>query len=483
MASSGTYNGGGALVCSILGLPPTLDPHDQVLPTDYSVRITHDSLLVPGRGEELILRLADSYELVDERVWEFRLRRGVRFASGRPLTAAAVKWNFERLRDNRRFAPSARLQTLENAEIVDPLTIRFHTRVPDMAFPRRAVQVCIADPDEAEHDGSFGPASIGRTGTGLYRVTEFEPGGHVRFERSETSWRGQAPIFAQELRPYSAKTVEQAFQDGEAHLGYVDEASAERLLAHGIDCQRRAQANVHTLRFNSMSGPFADPRLRMALSLAVDQEAIVREVYRGNGVAANQVVGADCFGFDPDLAPLRTDPDEARRLVAETRFTDTLAIDVLAPSVVLRVQGEAVARQLRAAGFRIEINYVDLDVYLAKMTRNSPRRSDLIGAGNQYGPGLDADFAFDKFSNRLVPAFVEYDNPEFQQAYDESQGEPDIERRRAKLQRCARLILDDHGCVPVWQPSLPWMVSPRIHGLDMNNCGAGWVDWLEVTME
>ena len=117
------------------------------------------------------------------------------------------------------------------------------------------------------------------------------------------------------------------------------------------------------------------------------------------------------------------------------------------------------------------------------MTRNNPRRSDLIGAGNQYGPGLDADFALDKFSSQLPDWAVEYRNDEYQAVYERSLSEPDVDLRRSLLQRCARMLIDDHACVPVWQAGIPWMVSPRVKGLNMNDCGAGWIDWLRVTME
>ena len=470
----------GTLVYGMVGVPPTMDPHDQVLPTDFAIRLCFDSLLVPDGSGGLAPRLARSYRLVDPLTWEFELEPDACFASGRRVTAEAVKWSFDRLARNKTFAASSRLSTYDGAEVVSASTIRFRTRQPDMVWPRRAVQVVVADPQTADADGGFGACPGQDSGSGPYRIVAFSADGFVRVERSPRSWRGQAKIPALEMTPYDPQALNAAFLAGEAHLGYSTEDVVDALVAAGLVLQRQAQANVHTLRFNSLSPPFDDIRLRHAIALAVDQTRIVAEVYNGHGAPANQVVGADCFGYDPDLPPLRSDMDEARALVDAAGFTGTLTFDILAASAVLRPWCERVMADLNAVGIRTEPVYVTMREYLGKMTANNPPKSDLIGAGNQYGPGLDADFGLDKSSNKLPPIKVEYSNAEYQALYDASLAEVDVERRRALLQRCARILMDDVASVPIWQPSLGWLVSPKLSGLRMNSLGAGWADWLCV---
>lgn len=470
---------GTTVVYGMVGLPAEFDPHNQVVPNDFGTRLVFDALVGTDDDGNLLPRLAESWRTVDERTWEFRLRDGARFASGRAIDAAAVQWNFERVRANPRFVSHPRIATLDRVEAVDARTARFHTRGPDSIWPKRAIQVVIADPHEAVN-GKFEPCPSRDAGSGLFRIVEFVADGYVRLERVENSWRGTAPIAALEMRGYAPAALESALRSGEVHFGYLTEEQADRMGDSGLQLQRVLQGNVHTLRFSSLQPPFDDRRLREALTLAFDRPTMIREAYRGRGGAPNQIVGPECHGHDPSLPPAPVDLERARALVDHAGFSGELTFDVLASSAVIRPWCEWLTARLNSIGLTTRPVYVDMPTYLAKMIRNEPRRSDLIGAGNQYVPGLDAAFALDKWSNRLPPATVEYSNADYQACFEASLVEFDAERRLKLLRRCAKLLLDDHACVPALQPALSWFVSPRLKGLKMNCAGAGWADWLDV---
>ena len=175
--------------------------------------------------------------------------------------------------------------------MLDERTIRFRTHDTDVIWPRRALQVVIADPEEAQEDG-FGACPSPGAGSGLFQITEFVPNGILRLERVEGSWRGTAQVKALEMRPYDPQALESALLSGDAaDFGYLTEEQVDRLDTADLVLQRVLQSNVHTLRFNSLRPPFDDPRLREAVSLAVDQTRIVDEEYRGRGRAPNQLVG------------------------------------------------------------------------------------------------------------------------------------------------------------------------------------------------
>lgn len=470
----------GTVVYGMVGIPGEFDPHNQVVPNDFGIRVAFDALLTTDDEGGLVPRLAESWRPLDRTTWEFRLRAGLRFASGRTLDAGSVKWNFERVLGDRRLAVASRISTLASVEAVNASTLRFHTHGPDAIWPRRALQVVVADPMESVA-GRFDPYPSRGAGSGLFQIVDFVPDGYLRLERSADSWRGTARVAAMEMRPYDPKGLEEALRRGEAQFGYLTEEQADGMGDSGLQLQRVLQANVHTLRFNSLRPPFDDPRLREAVALAYDPALMLCEAYRGRGGAPNQIVGPECFGFDPGLGPRLVDPERARRLVRDSGHTGEIVFDVLASSAVLRPWCEWTIERLNQIGLATRANYVDMPTYLGKMIRNEPRRSDLIGAGNQYVPGLDADFALDKWSNRLPPESVEYSNPEFQALYEASLVEFDERTRRGMLQACARLLLEDHACVPALQPALSWFVDPRLRGLRMNCAGAGWVDWLDVT--
>lgn len=464
----------------IVGLPDSLDPHHQVVPNDFATRVAFDSLLMPDDSGGLRPWLAESYRAVDAETWEFQLRDGVTFASGRAVTAEAVQWNFQRLQTNPRLLAAARVPTLESCAVADRLTVHFRTRAPDVIWPRRVLQVAIADPEElgtSENVPNPGPDA----GSGLFRIMDFDPARSVRHEAVPDTWRGTAALAGVRMLPYDPPGLLAALLSGEADFGYLSGADVDFAVRAGLVLQRILQANVHMIRFDSTKPPFDDPALRAAVSLALDPDQIVAERYLGEGRAPSQLVGADCFGYDPHIAAHRFDPVEAREISARLTLDHPLSFDILESSAVLRPWGDASVEALNAVGLATEANYVALPTYLGKLAANSPPRGDLIGAGNQYGPGLDAEFSLNKFSNRLPAEQVEYDNPQFQQLYDASQVEFDQDRRLTLLQECTRVLLADHGCVPMYQPALNWLLNPRIQGLHMNTVGAGWVDWKDVT--
>ncbi len=464
----------------IVGLPDALDPHNQVVPNDFTTRVAFDSLLMPDETGGLQPWLAESYRPLDDVSWEFRLRDGVRFASGRPLTAEAVQWNFSRLQANPRLLAAARIPTLERCDVADRRTVRFRTAGPDVIWPRRVLQVVVADPEEigtTEAVTDPGP----HAGTGLFRIVALEPARMVRHEAVPDTWRGTAALTGLRTQPYDPSALLAALAAGEADFGYLSGPDVAAAQQAGLVLQRVLQSNVHMIRFNSTRPPFDDPRLRAAVSLALNPALIVQKRYLGEGRAAAQLVGADCFGYDAELPDHQTDVPAARALAAGFRHKQPLSFDILASSAVLRPWGEAAVEALNAVGIPTEASYVDLPTYLGKLAANRPARGDLIGAGNQYGPGLDADFSLNKFSNRLPAEQVEYDNPDFQRPYDASQVEFDRDRRLTQLRQATRVLLADHGCIPMYQPALSWLLNPRLRGLRMNTIGAGWVDWKDVT--
>lgn len=472
----------GTITYGIVGLPDNFDPHNQAVPNDFATRIVFDGLLIPTEDGGMAPSLAESYVLVDPSTWDFTLRAGVRFASGRPLTAESVKWNYERLRTNPRLLAAARIPTYESSEALDERTIRFRTRGPDAIWPRRVLQVVIADPEEMGTEQVVPFPSPG-AGSGLFRLAEFQPGALVRHEVSPGSWRGTARIEGVRMEPHDPASLLDGLVSGAVDFGYLSGPDVERGQQAGLVLQRILQSNVHMIRFNSTRPPFSDPRLREALALALDAPRIVEQRYLGEGRAPTQLVGEDCFGYDPGLSPPDLDLARARMLVDEVAWDGKLQFDVLASSAVLRPWGEASIETMNEIGLAVEPNFVDLPTYLGKLAANRPPRAELIGAGNQYGPGMDAEFSLNKFSDKLPEEQVEYSNPAFQEVYDASQVEFDAEKRLDLLHRATRILLDDHGTIPMYQPALSWLVNPRVSGMQMNTIGAGWIDWLDVEVE
>ena len=177
---------------------PAVDPHYLWLGTNtaYSKHI-FEALILKDENNTLMPGLATGWRLLDDRLWEFKLRQGVTFHDGSPFTAEDVKFSYERVRNlpNNPGTYASNIAQIEAMEIVDPHTIRFKTYEPAATLPGLLGLVMIVSHTAAANaspaDFRAGRAAIG---TGPFKFVEFRPGEALRVARNESYW-GQRPAW------------------------------------------------------------------------------------------------------------------------------------------------------------------------------------------------------------------------------------------------------------------------------------------------
>lgn len=478
----------GTLTWAGLGVAATMDPHNQSPSiNDIGVRMVFDALLTVNKQGEVVPVLAESYRNIDTLTWEFKLRPGVTFASGRPVTAEAVQWNFERVNDvaNRLFIRS-RIPTYEKTEIVDATTVRFKTVSPDPIWPRRMLNVVIADPAEAARLGADFSANPGpNAGSGLFRMTEFESGNRIVLEASR-GWRGTPRLQRVVLRAIpDPAAIAAGLRTGEVDLAYLGADQAEALQRAGLVLVRNPQASVYEFWVQTTKGgPLGDRRVRLAMNHAVDRDAIVKNLYGGAGTPLGQRVGSDGFGFNPNLRPYAYDPARARQLLAEAGYAGGFetSVDLPIGSAILTPFTTACVGYWNEIGIRVQQLPSEVNVFQQRVLTGDGSLP-LIAIGTQYGPAMDADFTLNWASGRLTPAAaVRYDNPEFDQVLAASRQEFDTDKRRALLQRALEILHNDAATIPIMQPQENWLHTPRVRGFVPHPTSLGWVDWQDVAV-
>jgi peptide/nickel transport system substrate-binding protein len=464
-----------------------VDPHNQLPPVgDFPLRLAFDGLVTVSPTGQLLPVLATSWKSVDPTTWEFTLRPNVKFHSGRPFNAEAVKWNFERVGNPaNRLQVTARIPTYESVQIVDAQTVRIKTKEPDPIFPRRAIVVLFADPVEGEKP-TFSTNPGPDAGTGLFRYGDFDPGRSIVLNAATESWRGTPKIQRMVLRALpELGTVIAGLRSGDIDLSNMQADRVEDLLRAGMKVARTPESTIYQLwlRATPQGGPLADRRVRQALNYAIDKEAIIKELYAGAGKLTAQQVGEDGFGYNPDLRPYPYDPARARQLLAEAGYRNGFSIkgDILQGSLVLTPGAQGAFGFLKEVGIEVEQNPLEVNVYVARIF--SGERNPIWMMGASYGPALDADFNLQWFSNKIQPpAAVMFDNQEFQRLFDASRSEFDEARRRRLLQDAQKVLHDEAAAVPLLQPIANWVTTPRVQNFVPHPAGAGYVNWQEVSV-
>jgi peptide/nickel transport system substrate-binding protein len=340
--------------------------------------------------------LAQEFRAVSDTVWEFRLRKGITWHDGRPFTADDVVFTFERAPNvpNSPGGFGGFLRAVARTEVIDPHTLRIHTKQPHPLLPLDLASVAIIARHAATGAGNEefngGRAAIG---TGPYRLGAYRSGDRVELVRSESGWWG-----GQE--PWQRVTVRFLLNDGTrtAALLAGDVDIIEQIPTSDLARLRRDQrlvvTEVPSLRTVFLSpdysrrgghplitdnagqplerNPFLDVRVRRALSMAINREALVERAMDGAATATGQWLPEGAFGYNPAVRPMPFDPEGARRLLAEAGFPEGFRLTLASPNDRwpndARI-GQAVAQMWSRIGVRTTVDAMPFTAFVPRRTR------------------------------------------------------------------------------------------------------------------
>lgn len=318
-----------------IGLNSTLesmDVHTAIGPNVIGTRIYglfHDTLLQTGHSGELEPVLATSYDN-DGLDWRFSLREGVVFHDGTTMTAGDVVYSFGRLLDPANEASNfgQDLQRfVSGIEATGPMEVTITTHNLDPLLPLRVASYW-ASIVPAEATESLDEAARMSTplGAGPYRIVEFVSGDRMVLERHDEYWGGRPPASEIVLRFITEDATRiAALQSGDVDLiTQVPVDQIEALSGAGGFVVSSAETNNHmAVNFNTVKGPTADVDIRRAMSLAIDRQLIVDELWGGLSSVPPDYMFPGAFGHDPDFAGFEYDPEAARQLVVESDYDGT----------------------------------------------------------------------------------------------------------------------------------------------------------------
>jgi peptide/nickel transport system substrate-binding protein len=315
-------------------------------------------------------------EAPDKLSWTFWLRQGVLFHDGTALTAEDVKFSIDSLFDPKAVAPllGPAKAAFKEAEVKDPTTLIIHLKQPaiflpwnfscatgteGMILPKKYFQQVGAD--------GFARAPIG---SGPYRVAKNTIGAAIQLEALDHHWRDGIPKYKTVtfmLVPEESTRLAQ-LRTGEADIIAVSREKVPEVQAAGFNVFSKLNDQVIVVYMQQQwdAVPIADARVRQALNLAIDKEAIMRFVFAGQGVPTPMYpIGSYgvAGGADPTLQPYPYDPQKAKQLLAEAGYPNGFETKiysyVTADLPELNRLSEAVADYLGRVGVRAKITPLD----------------------------------------------------------------------------------------------------------------------------
>lgn len=420
----------------------------------YDTLIERDPFAVPL---EFRPSLATSWEQIAPTVWEFTLREGVEFHDGTIMDAEDVAFSLNRVFRNEapEFAAAwgRWYYNFKEVEVTGPMTLRIHTHREEPLFETLISEAAAGITSRRHYEAlGFEDAQRAPVGTGPYRVTRFVPRDLAVLEPHEGHWGEPAPLQRIEFRLVSevASRVTGLVNNEFDLITNIPPDQASALQVDGVETLGVTWPMFHVWIISQTSGPTADPRVRKALRLCTDRQALVDGLWGGLGKVptAHQFPEYGEPLYIPGLELVRYDPDEARALLAEAEYDGAPIIAQFTQSYYLYgdLAAQVIQQQWAACGINLQLQQIeqyDYDVLHIRAWSNPMYYPDPMGAMDTHWSKSSWTYS----RNLWRPS-----HPEWESTYETARFATDVMERRDAYRRLLELSEEESGWLLQYQP-------------------------------
>jgi peptide/nickel transport system substrate-binding protein len=445
-AQAGQPKRGGILKVGLQADPTALDPQKTSLTALFHVTEHIYSLLVRLKADLTVEPdVAEKWDISpDGKTYTFTLRKGVKFHSGKPLVAADVKYTFERLADKATASPNAgRLSSVESIATPDESTVVLVLKQADASFLTNltAPETVILNKETVD---KYGDLTKNADGTGPFKFKEYVPNTRVVLERNPDYFEAGKPyVDGIEMTIASEDTARTAAVKT-GTVDFIEYAPLKDIPSLKSDTSLSLAGDQNTnIRFvglNVTRKPYTDLKVRQAIALAVDREAVLGPAVFGFGTPTLEIFPPGYWaGLGSKPAP--ADIGKAKQLLADAGYPGGFNTTILSWSQYSFLSNAAVVfqEQLKQIGITAEINLEENAAFITDYLANN---FDVTVSGTSaYVDPNDIylrNFGSDQPSNA-----VRYSNPKADELIAAGVATTDQAKRKQVYQQLQQLLLDD----------------------------------------
>ncbi len=448
--------------------------------------------------------LAEAWQIDPNGLWlRARLRPNVRFSDGQPVTAEDIRWSFHDYAMNEQIEAertrSILRDSIDQVKVIDVRTVEFTFKERLFTNVDNALSLFVLP---KHFYSKFSPAQLNQStgllmGSGPFKMRDlsadkqWSPPAIIALERNEQYWGPKAPLAAMKYQAineeiarlnafaggdgdiitpsaaqFMAKKDEEAWQKRANFLNWVNMRSGYSFIAW--NCDKR----------NGKPTPFGDKRVRQAMTMLLDREKMIRDIWKGIGVVAKGQMPLASPGSNPDVKPWPYDVKRALALLKEVGWDDRNGDGVLEDALGNEFQfeysyaggseiGERIARFVKdaygAAGIKVTLRSADWSVYQEFMKK---RDFDAITLGwGANAPESDPKQIFHSASiKNQGDNFAQWNSPVADQLIDDGRKEMDTDKRMAIWRKLEAHLAEEQPYTFIRVP--PWL---RFVNLEVGN--------------
>ncbi|HOE66354.1 MAG TPA: peptide-binding protein [Candidatus Hydrogenedentes bacterium] len=447
--------------------------------------------------------VAESWEVTPDHLgYTFKLRPGVVFSDGQPLTANDVKFTFDTLKDPAVDAAHLRnyYDNVVSCEVPDPLTVKFTCKEPYFKTLVMLGELPIL-PQHIYGQGDFNshPNNRKPIGSGLYTLESWETGLQLTLIRNEKYWG---------KKPHITKRVYKIITDELAALQVLNKRqldviglAPDKMLPENWTTQTNAPEFLEKFDRYSYYAPshnyigwnlrkplFEDKMVRRALTMLLDRETILQTVFRGLGVVVSGNFYVNGPEYDPSLNPWPFDPAHAKTILAQAGWADTnndgvldknsapFAFELLFPSGIPEYEQLATVYQeeLKKAGISMTIRPLEWATFVDSVHN---QRFDACMMGWQLGIDPDPYQIWHSSQAEKGSNYIGFVNDEADKIIEDARKEFDRDKRVAMYRRIHQIQHEEQPYTFLFCTKWLMVLDKRFHGVTMYPLGADTREW------
>ena len=452
----------------------SLDPHQgkETPAVQVNTQIFDTLVTVDPETNEVVPQIAESWEQTDDQTYVFKIREGIKFHDGSDLTAEDVKFSLDRARNSA--AVSYIVNFIEEVTVDDDHTVTVKTTAPyaptlrNLAIPFAAiVPKAVVEADE----NAFIQNPVG---SGPYKFVEWNHGDHVTLKAFDDYYAGKPEtenLIMKVIPETSQRTI--ALETGEVDLAYdlaVNDIpkvnSDDKLTVYEIP-----SLTCWYVSMNMNKKPFDNPKVREAMSMAIDRQTIIDTINAGSGQTADAIIAPAVFGYY-STGVKEYNPTKAKELLAEAGYPNGFSTTLWVNDNQSRIEMcQAMQAMLLEVGVQCNLEVLEFGSFISRTTAGD---HDLAYFGWTTSSG-DADYSYYSLEHSTQQgaagnrSFLA--DPDVDKLVEEGRSNTDSAAREKIYADLAVKLKEINNNIPVYYSSINVGANKKVEGFVMDANG------------
>lgn len=485
--AAGEPQDGGSIVLGTSGEPVTFNEnYYQDSASADVIKLIHASLLETNEDLELIPLVAKDLPEISEDglTYTYTLNEGVLFHDGEELTAEDVKFTYDIFINPDYTGPRAGdFDTLESVEVIDPYTVAFHLSEVDASFDTRSSygilpEHILGDVPVAELEDYREYNIDNPIGAGPFKFVDYVAGQYLEVEANEDYFTGRPHLDKVTFR-FAADTNAELLMFETGEIDYMILPATEYATAETYDHGRISSTlalRYDYIGWNNDRAPFDDPKVRQALTMAIDRQLIVDEIMDGRGEVAHAPASPLSWAYPDEVREFEYDPEGALELLAEAGWEpgadgilekdgEKFSFEILSNdgNVVRRDIGVIVQQMLGEIGIKVEARQMEWGAFLEQI---NPPNYDFDAVVLAWGLATDPDPTAIWHSREIENGLnnISYRNDRVDELAAGNKKIIDQDERAAVISEIYQEIAEDQPYTFLYYPEQHILLNNRVEG-------------------